>query len=73
MRTVRQYDEWTSKLDKIHNKLEKHALNGVSFVDTMSSQVPLSERRGGLGLRPPSLFHIDRFFKILLKKMANSP
>ena len=56
MRTVKQYDEWTDKLDKIHDKLEKHSLNGVSYVDTMSSQVPLSARRGGLGLRPPSLF-----------------
>ena len=56
LRTVKQYDEWTSKLNQIHNKLERHALNGVSFVDTMSSQVPLSSGSGGLGLRPPSIF-----------------
>ena len=36
--------------------MENHALNGVLYNDTRPYQVPLSQSRGGLGLRPPSIF-----------------
>ena len=56
MRTVKYYSEWRDKHQKIHNFLENQALNGVLFVQTRSSQVPLSRSSGGLGLRSPQLF-----------------
>ena len=56
MRTVKHYSEWVSRIQKIHNYLENHALNGVLYTKTRSSQVPLSQGSGGLGLRLPSLF-----------------
>ena len=56
MRTVKHYIKWVSQIQKIHSYLENHALNGVLYTRTRSSQVPLSQGSGGLGLRLPSLF-----------------
>ena len=55
-RTVKCYSEWVDRLQQVHNYLEDMALNGVWYTQTRSSQVPLSQGRGGASLRSPSLF-----------------
>ena len=55
-RCIKKCKKWMEVLQLLHNRIFEEVRCGISFSDMMKYQVPLSQKRGGLGVRSPHLF-----------------
>ena len=56
LKTTKIFHEWLNKLEVIYQFINKSMTAHINYHQTMKYQLPMTRKRGGLGLRSPKLF-----------------
>ena len=53
LKIMPRLNKWMNVLDKIHNLMKDRIIPSVNMIPTLQHQIPMSQKRGGFGLRDP--------------------
>ena len=57
-KTTRLTNKWIEDISQIYDHIQKSIIQHLNYKDTIQYQLPISRKRGGLGLRNPRNYYI---------------